>query len=121
MAVVQSALDFFGTGTVVVFCNHVGTTDWSSERLTMSVKTSASCSAVCTHLEMRAQPGMPSGPGALNRLILLKYLQTSALGITSGLGAFVHFQPASPHFSDVAALLVKTKENYFTYKKMELL
>ncbi len=46
---------------------NVGTTDWSSDMLKMSVKTSASWSA---HT-MRARPRMPTGPGPLLGLIHL--------------------------------------------------
>ncbi len=51
---------------MVVFLKHVGATDWSSDMLKMSVKTSASLSA---HT-LKAQPGMPCGQGALHGLIL---------------------------------------------------
>ena len=38
----QDAFDFLGMGMMVDFSRHVGTTDWSSELLKMSVNTPAS-------------------------------------------------------------------------------
>ena len=51
-----------------VFLKHGGTTDGISERLNMSVETSASW---YSHA-LRARPWMPSGPGVVGGLILLK-------------------------------------------------
>lgn len=64
----------------MVSLKNVGTTDWSSDMLKMSAKTSASLSA---HT-LRAQ-GLLLGPGALRMLIHLKALHTCALDITGGL------------------------------------
>jgi hypothetical protein len=60
-------LAFSGTGTMVFCLKHVGITDWVCERLNISEKTLASCSAHA--LSMR--PGILSGPTALRMLTYL--------------------------------------------------
>lgn len=66
---------FFRTGMMMVSLRQVGTTDWSKERLKVSVKTSVGWSA---HY-LRAHKGMPSGPGTLCRFTFLRVLHTSIL------------------------------------------
>ena len=54
----QVTFVFLSTGTMVFCLKHVGITDSDRERLKMSVKTLASCSA---HAQ-RTRPGNLSGP-----------------------------------------------------------
>lgn len=67
-------MEAFGTGTMVHVLRHVGTVAWDSEVLKMSVITVESW---CTQ-SLRALPGTPLGPAALQAFIFCSVFLTSA-------------------------------------------
>ena len=69
----HEALEFLGTGMMVVSLRDVGMTDWDKERLKMTVYMPPRCS----ELALRKRPGIPSGPAALRLLTWLKTLLRS--------------------------------------------
>ena len=73
-------MEAFGTGTMVDVLRHVGTVACGSEMLKMSAMTDESWGAQ----SLRTLPGTPSGPAALQGLILCSVLLTSADVILRG-------------------------------------